>query len=97
MSSSKYHTSTAMTWAGGGERAPTPEAEPGTNRMRKQMEKFMGQPQPEPFTPGLTKRMVHEHALWLYEGRILEEWPIAREDWILVEHDLLKEYRNRGS
>jgi hypothetical protein len=59
-------------------------------------EDFLGLPQPEPFTPGLTKRIVHEHALWLYEGQLLEQWPFAREDWVLVEQDLLEELRNRS-
>jgi hypothetical protein len=59
-------------------------------------ETFLGLPQPEPFTPGLTKRIVHDHALWLYEGKLLEQWPFAREDWILVEQDLLEELRNRS-
>ena len=56
-----------------------------------------GPVQPEPFTPGLTKRMVYDHALKIYQNRIADDWPLSREDWVLAEKDLLDTIRNRNS
>jgi hypothetical protein len=53
--------------------------------------------QPEPFTPGLRKRLVYEHALRLFEGRLLEDWPFTQEGWFLAEMDLLEQLRQRMS
>jgi hypothetical protein len=53
--------------------------------------------QPDPFTPGLRKRMVYEHALRLFEGRLLEDWPFTQEGWFLAEMDLLEQLRQRMS
>jgi hypothetical protein len=53
--------------------------------------------QPEPFTPGLTKRMVYDHALKIYQATVADDWPLSREDWVLAEQDLLEKIRNRNS
>ena len=48
-----------------------------------------GVSQPEPFTPGLTKAEVCQHAFTLYRDK-LKEHPLTLEDWILAEKDLLR-------
>jgi hypothetical protein len=55
-----------------------------------------GPVQPEPFTPGLNKRMVYDHAHKIYQARTADNWPLSREDWILAEKDLLETIRNRN-
>jgi hypothetical protein len=47
-------------------------------------------PQPNPFTPGLTKAMVREHAFQLYRDK-LPEHPLTLEDWVLAEKDLVND------
>ena len=44
--------------------------------------------QPKPFTPGVTKGMVREHAYRLYRDK-LPEHPLTPEDWVLAEKDLV--------
>jgi hypothetical protein len=44
--------------------------------------------QPRPFTPGITKGMVREHAYRLYRDK-LPERPLTLEDWVLAEKDLV--------
>ena len=44
--------------------------------------------QPKPFTRGVTKGMVHEHAYRLYRDK-LPEHPLTLEDWVLAEKDLV--------
>ena len=44
--------------------------------------------QPKPFTPGVTRGMVREHAYRLYRDR-LPEHPLTLEDWVLAEKDLV--------
>jgi hypothetical protein len=43
--------------------------------------------QPAPFTPGITKAMVRQHAYELYRDK-LPEHPLTLEDWVLAEKDL---------
>jgi hypothetical protein len=43
--------------------------------------------QPKPFTPGVTKAMVRQHAYELFRDK-LPEHPLAIEDWVLAEKDL---------
>jgi hypothetical protein len=45
--------------------------------------------QPEPFTPGVTKGMVRQHAFELYRDK-LPEHPLTIEDWVLAEKDLVQ-------
>jgi hypothetical protein len=47
-------------------------------------------PQPNPFTPGLTKAMVRQHAFELYRDKLAHE-PLTLEDWVLAEKDLVHE------
>jgi len=53
------------------------------------MKKTEPQPveQPQPFTPGLTKGMVREHAYRMYRDK-LPDHPLTLEDWVLAEKDL---------
>ena len=44
--------------------------------------------QPKPFTPGVTKGMVREHAYRLYRDK-LPEHPLTLQDWVLAEKDLV--------
>ena len=44
--------------------------------------------QPTPFTPGVTRGMVREHAYRLYRDK-LPEHPLTIEDWVFAEKDLV--------
>ena len=44
--------------------------------------------QPQPFTPGLTKGQVRQHAFELYRDK-LEHSGLTLEDWVLAEKDLV--------
>jgi hypothetical protein len=44
--------------------------------------------QPKPFTPGLTKEMVRQHAFKLYRNK-LQKHELTLEDWVLAEKDLV--------
>ncbi|MBI4325362.1 MAG: hypothetical protein HY674_08875 [Chloroflexi bacterium] len=51
--------------------------------------------QPEPFTPGITKSMVREHAFELYRDK-LSRVPLTLEDWVLAEKDLVQTMESEG-
>ncbi len=44
--------------------------------------------QPKPFTPGLTRAMVRQHAGELFRDR-LPEHPLTLADWVAAEKDLV--------
>ena len=44
--------------------------------------------QPKPFTPGITKSMVRQHAYELFRDK-LPQHPLNLEDWVLAEKDLV--------
>jgi hypothetical protein len=44
--------------------------------------------QPAPFTPGITKGMVRQHAYELFRDK-LPVHPLSLEDWVLAEKDLV--------
>jgi hypothetical protein len=44
--------------------------------------------QPAPFTPGITKGMVRQHAYEMFRDK-LPEHPLTLEDWVLAEKDLV--------
>lgn len=46
--------------------------------------------QPQPFTPGLTKEEVRNHAFTLYRDK-LQHGSLTVEDWVLAEKDLVKD------
>ena len=45
-------------------------------------------PQPTPFTRGVTKTMVRQHAYEMFQDK-LPEHPLTLEDWLLAEKDLV--------
>jgi hypothetical protein len=45
--------------------------------------------QPAPFTPGVTKAMVRQHAYELFRDKLPDK-PLTLEDWVLAEKDLVK-------
>ncbi len=44
--------------------------------------------QPQPFTPGITKGMVRQHAYEMFRDK-LPDHPLTLEDWVLAEKDLV--------
>ena len=46
--------------------------------------------QPAPFTSGITKAMVRQHAYALFRDK-LPNRPLTIEDWVLAEKDLINE------
>jgi hypothetical protein len=44
--------------------------------------------QPVPFTPGVTKSMVRQHAYEMFRDK-LPDHPLTLEDWVLAEKDLV--------
>ena len=55
-------------------------------KTKSQTAKIMEQP--SPFTPGVTKSMVREHAYRLYRDK-LPDHPLTLADWVLAEKDLV--------
>jgi len=55
-------------------------------KTKSQTEKIMEQP--TPFTLGVTKSMVREHAYRLYRDK-LPDHPLTLENWVLAEKDLV--------
>jgi hypothetical protein len=51
--------------------------------------------QPKPFTPGITKGMVRQHAFALYRDK-LPDHPLTLEDWVLAEKDLVNSMQTDG-
>jgi hypothetical protein len=46
--------------------------------------------QPKPFTPGITRAMVRQHAYEMFRDK-LPEHPLTLNDWVMAEKDLVKE------
>ncbi len=44
--------------------------------------------QPEPFTPGVTRSMVRQHAYEMFRDKLPDK-PLSIEDWVLAEKDLV--------
>lgn len=44
--------------------------------------------QPAPFTPGISKSMVRQHAYELFRDK-LPDRPLTLENWVLAEKDLV--------
>jgi hypothetical protein len=55
-------------------------------KTKSQTAKIMEQP--SPFTPGVTKSMVREHAYRLYRDK-LPDHLLTLENWVLAEKDLV--------
>jgi hypothetical protein len=54
--------------------------------MKVRVEKIVEQPRP--FTPGVTKLLVRQHAYELFRDK-LPDHPLTLEDWVLAEKDLV--------
>jgi hypothetical protein len=52
-------------------------------------------PQPETFTPGITKGMVRQHAFQIYQDK-LAHGSLTLEDWVLAEKDLVQTMQTDG-
>lgn len=52
--------------------------------------------QPKPFTPGVTKGMVRQHAYLLYRDKLSDGRPLTLEDWVLAEKDFVQSRVNDG-
>lgn len=55
--------------------------------MKKRIEKAVEQP--KPFTPGMSKAAVRQHAFEMFRDK-LPEHPLTLEDWVLAEKDLVR-------
>jgi hypothetical protein len=44
--------------------------------------------QPKPFTPGLSKAAVRQHAYEMFRDK-LPDHPLTLQDWVLAEKDLV--------
>ncbi len=56
--------------------------------MRNREEKAVEQP--KPFTPGLSRAAVRQHAYEMFRDK-LPDHPLTLEDWVLAEKDLVKD------
>jgi hypothetical protein len=45
--------------------------------------------QPRPFTPGVSKAAVRQHAFEMFRDK-LPDHPLTLEDWVLAEKDLVR-------
>ena len=52
--------------------------------------------QPKPFTPGLSKAQVRQHAYELYRDK-LDRGGLTLEDWVLAEKDLVQSMQEEES
>jgi hypothetical protein len=51
--------------------------------------------QPKPFTPGVTRAMVRQHAFELYRDKLAHD-KLSLEDWVLAEKDLVQSMESEG-
>jgi hypothetical protein len=56
--------------------------------MKKKQQQQKRLEQPEPFTPGMTKGMVRQHAFEMFRDK-LPDHPLTLEDWVWAEKDLV--------
>ena len=61
--------------------------------MKKRTEKKIEQPMP--FTPGVTKAMVRQHAYEMFRDK-LPGHPLTLDDWVMAEKDLVREMETDG-
>jgi hypothetical protein len=52
--------------------------------------------QPKPFTPGVTRAMVRQHAYEMFRDK-LPEHPLTLTDWVLAEKDLAAQLDTENS
>ena len=51
--------------------------------------------QPDPRTPGITRKMVQSHARHVFRD-VFEARPLTDDEWCLVEADLVRRMENNG-
>ena len=61
--------------------------------MKKEQKRKIAQPQP--FTPGITRAMVRQHAFELFRDK-LAHGPLSLQDWVLAEKDLVNSLETDG-
>ncbi len=54
--------------------------------MKQKTEKTVEQP--KPFTPGITKAQVRQHAYEMFRDK-LPDHPLTLQDWVMAEKDLV--------
>ena len=64
--------------------------------MKKKQGKEIRMEQPQPFTPGVTRAMVREHAFALYRDKLTHNQTLTLQDWVLAEKDLVNEMQTSG-
>jgi hypothetical protein len=52
-------------------------------------------PQPEPFTPGITKGMVRQHAYEMFRDKLPDN-PLTLDNWVTAEKDLVRSLETEG-
>ncbi len=79
-----------MHWPFGTERLPSEGIPVPADRARKCMKPHSKKAveQPLPFTPGITKADVRQHALELFRDKLTHR-SLSIEDWVLAEKDLV--------
>lgn len=57
--------------------------------------RFRAGTQPQPRTPGLTRKLVRAHALRIFRD-VLPNRPLRPQEWLLAEADLRRRLENLG-
>jgi hypothetical protein len=52
--------------------------------------------QPEPFTPGMTKGMVRQHAFEMFRDKLARDERLTLDDWVMAEKDLVRQQEDEG-
>jgi hypothetical protein len=52
--------------------------------------------QPKPFTPGMTRAQVRQHAFELYQDKLKHNQSLTLQDWVLAEKDLVQMQEAEG-
>ena len=66
-----------------------------SGRSNRGQGRARGHEQPRPFSPGVTKAMVRQHAFELYRDK-LSHSRLTLEDWVLAEKDLVQSLETDG-
>jgi hypothetical protein len=61
--------------------------------MKKEHEQPV--PQPKPFTPGMSKAVVRQHAYEMFRDK-LPDHPLTLSDWVAAEKDLVETIQSQG-
>jgi hypothetical protein len=62
-------------------------------KMKKHAKKL--DTQPEPFTPGITRAQVRQHAFEMFRDKLGEE-SLTLDDWVMAEKDLVQTMDSDG-